>query len=39
MVMKAGRMLEYGEKHRILENPQSDYTKMLLAAVPGLRRV
>ena len=36
MVMAGGRVLEYGNAKEILTNPQSDYTKILLAAVPEI---
>lgn len=38
MVLKDGKMVEYGEARHILENPEHEYTKKLLAAVPRLRR-
>jgi len=34
MVMAGGRVLEYGNARDILTNPQSNYTKTLLASVP-----
>jgi ABC-type dipeptide/oligopeptide/nickel transport system ATPase component len=36
-IMKNGRMLEYGPAKEILENPQDEYTKNLLKAVPRLK--
>ncbi|WP_027396220.1 ABC transporter ATP-binding protein [Anaerovibrio lipolyticus] len=36
MVMAGGRVLEYGNAKDILTNPQSDYTKTLLASVPTI---
>ena len=36
MVMAGGRVLEYGKAQDILTNPQSNYTKELLAAVPEI---
>lgn len=36
MVMYAGKIVEYGLKHQIYNDPQHDYTKKLLAAVPKL---
>ena len=36
-IMKSGRMLEYGPAKEILENPQNEYTKNLLKAVPRLK--
>ncbi len=36
LVLKNGQMMEYGRTVDILNNPQSDYTKQLLAAVPRL---
>jgi ABC-type dipeptide/oligopeptide/nickel transport system ATPase component len=35
-VMKDGRFVESGEVEQIVENPQTEYTKKLLAAVPKL---
>ena len=36
-IMKSGRMLEYGPAKEILSNPQDEYTKNLLMAVPRLK--
>jgi peptide/nickel transport system ATP-binding protein len=36
LVMHQGRAVEYGTRDEVLRNPQADYTKMLLAAVPGM---
>jgi ABC-type dipeptide/oligopeptide/nickel transport system ATPase component len=36
-VMYKGRIVEHGAVRRVLREPQHDYTKTLLAAVPGLR--
>ncbi len=38
LVLKDGEAVEYGNTQEILTNPQADYTKALLAAVPKLRR-
>lgn len=38
IVLKDGRMMEYGEAGQVLHNPQDAYTKKLLMAVPRLRR-
>lgn len=38
LVLKNGCTVEYGRTREILQNPQADYTKALLAAVPRLRR-
>ena len=38
LVLKDGKTVEYGKAGDILTNPQADYTKALLAAVPRLRR-
>ncbi len=36
LVMHQGRAVEYGTRDEVLRNPQAGYTKMLLAAVPGM---
>ncbi|RZJ19162.1 MAG: ABC transporter ATP-binding protein, partial [Haliea sp.] len=36
LVMHHGRAVEYGTRDAVLRHPQADYTKMLLAAVPGM---
>jgi peptide/nickel transport system ATP-binding protein len=33
-VMRHGKMAEFGTRKQVLENPQDDYTRKLLAAVP-----
>ena len=38
LVMKDGRMAEYGPTDRILNHPEEEYTRKLMAAVPRLRR-
>ena len=38
LVLKDGEAVEYGKTREVLTNPQADYTKALLAAVPRLRR-
>ena len=38
LVMKNGETVEYGETGKILTDPQTKYTKELMAAVPRLRR-
>ena len=38
LVLKDGEAVEYGNTQEVLTNPQADYTKALLAAVPRLRR-
>ena len=38
LVLQDGNVMEYGKAKDVLENPQNDYTKMLLSAVPRLRR-
>lgn len=38
LVMKDGRVVEYGETDQILEQPREVYTRTLMAAVPRLRR-
>lgn len=37
-VMKEGLFVEQGEAAKVLENPQDDYTKQLLSAVPDVKR-
>lgn len=37
-VMLKGRIVEYGDKNTVLDNPQHPFTKQLLQAVPKLRR-
>ena len=34
MVMKGGHVVEYGKREDVIRNPQDDYTKQLLKAVP-----
>lgn len=34
MVMYRGRVMEYGETARVLNDPQSEYTRCLIAALP-----
>ena len=36
MVMSQGKVVEYGETSAVINNPQADYTKSLLAAVPEI---
>jgi len=36
-VMHGGKIVEYGAAEHVLNNPQHDYTKTLLAAVPKLK--
>lgn len=38
LVLKEGKIMEYGAAGKVLENPESSYTKALLSAVPKLRR-
>lgn len=38
MVLKDGEMMEYGDARNVFANPQHEYTKNLLEAVPKLRR-
>lgn len=38
LVMKDGKMVEYGRAAQVLSHPEQDYTRTLLAAVPHLRR-
>ena len=38
LVMKDGKMVEYGETRQVLERPRELYTQKLMAAVPRLRR-
>jgi peptide/nickel transport system ATP-binding protein len=34
-VMRAGRLVEYGPADDVLHRPEHDYTKELLASIPG----
>jgi ABC-type dipeptide/oligopeptide/nickel transport system ATPase component len=38
LVMKDGKMVEYGDVKQVLEQPRELYTQALMAAVPRLRR-
>lgn len=38
LILQNGRMVEYGSTQAVLEHPQAEYTRQLLAAVPKLRR-
>ena len=38
LIMKDGDMVEYGDARRVLNDPQKEYTKKLMDAVPRLRR-
>lgn len=38
LVLQNGYQMEYGPAKSVLENPQNEYTKKLLSAVPKLRR-
>ena len=38
LVLKDGEAVESGKTQDVLTNPQADYTRALLAAVPRLRR-
>ena len=38
LVMRDGKTVEYGETDQVLNHPESDYTKLLLEAVPMLKR-
>ena len=38
LVMRYGEMVEYGETKQVLEHPKEDYTKLLMSAMPKLRR-
>ncbi|HIS80022.1 MAG TPA: ABC transporter ATP-binding protein [Candidatus Scatomonas merdavium] len=38
LVLKDGKMVEYGSAERVLCHPEQEYTKELLAAVPTIRR-
>jgi peptide/nickel transport system ATP-binding protein len=35
MVMQAGKIVEAGEATQVLKQPENDYTKRLIAAMPG----
>ena len=34
-VMRSGRLLEIGERDQVIGDPQHEYTRTLLDAVPG----
>jgi peptide/nickel transport system ATP-binding protein len=36
--MKEGKIIESGNKHRILDHPRHEYTKQLIQAAPTLGR-
>lgn len=36
MVMKQGKVVEYGKAEDIINSPQAEYTKTLLASVPQI---
>lgn len=38
LVLQNGNVMEHGNAKDVLENPQNDYTRKLLSAVPRLRR-
>jgi ABC-type dipeptide/oligopeptide/nickel transport system ATPase component len=38
LVMKDGKMVEYGDVKQVLERPRELYTQALMAVVPRLRR-
>ncbi len=37
-VMNKGRIVEFGAGHEVLENPQHDYTRLLLDSIPTLTK-
>lgn len=38
LVMKDGLVVEYGKAEDIIYRPKTDYVKMLLSAVPSLKK-
>ena len=38
IVMKSGKIVESGDSDRIYSDPQHEYTKMLLGAIPGQKQ-
>ena len=36
LVLKDGKVVEYGEAKQVLDDPSQEYTKKLMAAVPVL---
>jgi len=38
LVMKQGRVVEYGSTAAVLDNPRADYTRALIAAIPKMSR-
>lgn len=39
MLLKEGRIVEFGEAESVLNDPQEEYTKKLLSAVPKLKKI
>jgi len=37
-VMNHGKVVEFGEAKQVLQNPQHDYTRLLLDSIPRLNR-
>jgi peptide/nickel transport system ATP-binding protein len=35
-VMNRGTVVEFGEAHQVLQNPQHEYTRLLLSSIPAL---
>lgn len=38
LVLKDGKVMEYGRARQVLNEPEREYTRKLLSAVPKLRR-
>jgi peptide/nickel transport system ATP-binding protein len=36
MVMKAGRIVEFGDADELFEHPKTEYTRLLLESIPGI---
>ena len=39
LIMRRGKMVEFGTKEKIFSNPEQHYTKELISAVPALNRI
>lgn len=37
-VMCKGKLVEYGKAREVIDHPQQDYTRQLIAAMPRIKR-